>query len=881
MRSRSRNWIGKNISSATDRDEMKPTGLNRRSFLVTSAAVAAAGCVWKPLLAVADTRSNSLRRVDLNGAWQLARIGEDTWIPANVPGCVHTDLFAAGKIPDPFFRDNERTLQWIGEADWIYRRTFEVPDEVLQRHRVLLRCDGLDTLAVIKINGREIGRADNMFRTWEFDAKSALRAGENVIEISFASPLPLMKERQAARTLFEWAGPHEPRGRAWVRKEPCNFGWDWGPVLITCGIWRKISLEAIDTARIEDVQILQDHSVKGSVGLGVHIKAQVVRAAPLQAAVAVSHKGRNVARASIGLSGGTGRAAMNIRHPKLWWPAGMGEPSLYDVEVKLLDARGNVIDGAARRIGLRTLKLLPQDEQNSLRFEINGVPFFAKGANWIPADAFANRVTPKILRRYVADAVAANMNMLRFWGGGYYEEDTLFDACDEMGVCVWLDFKFACSSYPAFDDAFMENVRLEARDNLRRLRHHPCIAVWCGNNEISLMTKDQWSDNSMGRADYDKLFKDLLGAQVKELAPQANYVSGSPDCGDTHYWQVWHGGKPFEAYRSLTGFVSEFGFQSFPEPRTVRSYTAEEDRALVLSPVMQWHQRSSGNGNQKIQDMTRRYFRAPKDFESALWLSQIVQAYGIKLGAEHWRQTMPKSMGCVFWQYNDCWPVASWSSVDYYGRWKALHYLARRFYAPILVSGLADSENGTVDIFVSSDRLEPCRGTLTWNVTGVEGKTLARGSDVLDIPARQSQKVKTLDLRDQNQAQGANNVLTWLKLVVAERAVSDNLVLFVFPKDLKLADPQLKTSVVETQEGFLVALTAEKPALWAWLSFDELDAKFSDNFVYVTADTPARIQVVPGKRMTKANFTKALRARSLFDTYSRGHTQPAKPQATP
>ena len=297
----------------------------------------------------------------------------------------------------------------------------------------------------------------------------------------------------------------------------------------------------------------------------------------------------------------------------------MGEQPLYEVEVELLDADGKILDRVNKRIGLRTLKMLAPDGENPLRFEANGVPFFAKGANWIPADSFANRVTPEILRRYVADAVAVNMNTLRFWGGGYYEEDALYDACDEMGICVWLDFKFACSSYPAFDEAFMENVRLEARDNLRRLRHHPCIAVWCGNNEISLLTKNDWSDKTMGRADYDQLFKDLIGGQVKELAPQANYVSGSPECGDTHYWQVWHGGnKPFTAYRSLTGFMSEFGFQSFPEPKTVRAFTNETDRESVLSPVMEWHQRDgSGKGNEIIRNTMLRYFKPPKDFESA------------------------------------------------------------------------------------------------------------------------------------------------------------------------------------------------------------------------------------------------------------------------
>ncbi len=302
----------------------------------------------------------------------------------------------------------------------------------------------------------------------------------------------------------------------------------------------------------------------------------------------------------------------------------MGEQPLYAVEVKLLDAGGKVLDQSDRRIGLRTLNLLAPDGENPLRFEANGVPFFAKGANWIPADAFANRVTPEILRRYVADAVAVNMNTLRFWGGGYYEEDALYDACDEMGICVWLDFKFGCSSYPAFDDAFMENVRREACDNLRRLRHHPCIAVWCGNNEISLMTGADWSDTVMGRADYDKLFKDLLAQQVRELAPQANYVSGSPDCGDTHNWEVWHGNKPFDFYRNLTGFMSEFGFQSFPEPKTVRAYTNESDRDSVLSPMMKWHERNGdGKGCDKIYDTMMVYFQPPKNFEVALWLSQI------------------------------------------------------------------------------------------------------------------------------------------------------------------------------------------------------------------------------------------------------------------
>ncbi len=322
-------------------------------------------------------------------------------------------------------------------------------------------------------------------------------------------------------------------------------------------------------------------------------------------------------------------------------------------------------------------------------------------------------MTPEKLRHYVADAVAVNMNMLRFWGGGYYEEDALYDACDELGILVWSDCEFACSAYPAFDGAFTENVRQEIRDNVRRLRHHPCIAVWCGNNEVSLMTKPKWSDEGMGKTDYDKLFRRLIGGEIKALAPQALYVPGSPEMGDSHYWEVWHGDKTFEAYRTVNGFISEFGFQSFPEPKTVDSFTTNEDRASLRTPIMEWHQRSSGNGNQKISDMMEHYFQPAKDFGSALWLSQITQGYGVKIGVEFWRLNMPKSMGCLYWQYDDCWPVASWSSVDYSGRWKALHYMARRFYAPVLVSGLENTASQSVAIYVTSDLLNSSRGRLT------------------------------------------------------------------------------------------------------------------------------------------------------------------------
>jgi len=431
---------------------------------------------WEPLFSFSKAATiTPPRRLNLNGNWQVSQTGKSDWIPATVPGCVHTDLLAAGKIPDPFYRDNEKDVQWVGESDWIYQRTFTVPDEVLKNDRVLLRCEGLDTLATIKINGQEIGRSDNMFRLWEFDAKPILHAGENTIEVSFESPFTYIKQRESTN--------QEPdkfvKDRAWVRKEPCSFGWDWGPNLPSCGIWKNISLETFNQGRITDVLISQNHSGGNKVTLDVEVNVEIVGDATksFKATLSVFHNGKSIDKKTIGISNGKGRGELEIKHPKLWWPNGMGGQPLYTVHVGLFDANGNTVDSTAKRIGLRELKIVLPENGNPLQFNVNDVPFFAKGGNWIPCDSFTSRVTPEILRRYVADAAAVNMNFLRFWGGGYYEDDALFDACDEIGICVWLDCKFACAAYPAFDDKFMENVRLEVRDNLQRLRHNPCVAV--------------------------------------------------------------------------------------------------------------------------------------------------------------------------------------------------------------------------------------------------------------------------------------------------------------------------------------------------------------------------------------------------------------------
>lgn len=841
--------------------------LTRRGFVKTTMTVAAAVLAWEPLVSLCQaTTDSTLRRLDLGGNWQVSQASKDDWMAASVPGCVHTDLLAAGKIPDPFYRENEKAVQWVGESDWVFKRTFNVPTDVLKNDRILLRCEGLDTLASIQINGREIGGANNMFRLWEYDVKPYLNAGDNSIEVTFESPFTYIKQKESDLPPAKWI-----KGRAWVRKEPCSFDWDWGPCLPSCGIWKKITLETFNEARIADLLIQPKMDGTHQTTLAVQLEVELVgdSTKPMQAVVTVLEQGKAVAESTFAVAEGFGRGEVKINQPKLWWPAGMGEQSLYDVHVELLNAAGQTLDTQKKRIGLRELKAVLPHGGMPLHFEVNGIPFFAKGANWIPCDSFTSRIAPEILRRYVADAAAVNINTLRFWGGGYYEDDALFDACDEMGICVWMDFKFACAAYPAFEQDFMENVRHEARDNLRRLRHHPCIAVWCGNNEISLSwwKGPTWAPNRMSTADYDELFKNLLADQVRQHAPQANYVSGSPECGDTHYWEVWHGSKKFDAYRTQSGFMSEFGYQSFPELKTIKSFTNEEDRQSVTSDVMNWHQRSGGsNGNQKMVEMIHHYFKPPKDFEMTLCLSQIVQGMGIKMGAEYWRQTMPKSMGCVYWQYNDIWPGMSWSSVDYFGRWKALHYLARKFYAPMLVSSLEHPTDGTIDIFTTNDLLESRHGKLSWRLTDLTGKTLLADEQNVKLKARNSEKAKTLGLQSQVKEHGANGFYTWLKLEVDGQVVSENLVLLALPKEYPLPDPKLTTHVNKTARGFEVTVQSQKTALWVWLNLAEADAKYADNFVHLLPDSPQRILVQPKTRLSLEDFNRQLSVRSLFDT---------------
>jgi beta-mannosidase len=616
------------------------------------------------------------------------------------------------------------------------------------------------------------------------------------------------------------------------------------------------------------------------VTLTVKPEVQALRAGAQTARVSVALEGAVVAQATAPI---TEEFTLTITDPELWWPNNLGAQPLYRVQVTLLDETGMELDTTSRRIGLRTLVLdrHPDEWGESFQFVVNGVPFFAKGGNWIPSDTFANAVTDAQYRDLLTSVKDANMNMLRVWGGGIYEQDVFYNLCDELGICIWHDFMFACAVYPAFDDEFLANVRAEAEDNVRRLRHHPSIALWCGNNELEQgLVGPEWTERTMSWDDYGKLFDKLLPEVTSALDPQRSYWPSSPHtpngdradfnnptCGDAHLWDVWHGRKPFEWYRTCKHrFNSEFGFQSFPEPKTVYGYTEPEDRN-VTTYVMELHQRS-GIGNAVIMQYMLDWFRLPTSFDMTLNLSQVLQGMSMKYAVEHWRRAMPRGMGTLYWQINDCWPVASWSSIDYFGRWKALQYMAKQFNAPILVSAVEDTQTGNVELYLTNDTLAPSVGVVSWRLTTVEGKVVAHGKKNVGIDALKSAQVDCAELGQYLAKYGPRNLLAWVEYTVKGKQVSTNFATFGRPKHLNLVDPEITMQAVAQGDGsYAVTLTAAKPALWAWLDLDGLDAKYSDNYMHLYPNMATTVVVRPAKAVTLKQLQKALHVRSLIDTY--------------
>ncbi len=647
-----------------------------------------------------------------------------------MPGTIHFHLQKLGKIPDPFYSRNELDLQWVDGQDWELRKKFTVTREDCARRRCQLVFDGIDTIAEVFLNGKTVGKSANMFRQVVCEAGKALQPGQNEIRIVLKSPTAYAR-REARKNsyqvdtdkTFKWeTGEERETRRSWIRKVQCHFGWDWGLYLAVSGLWQSARLECSDAPRIASVQVAQNHI--GPVGKPKQVQLEIMvhlESAKEEGGILRVKCGEAVSQYFIFLQPGENKTTvcLALESPHLWWTSGQGEQTLYPLQVEWESSKGETVR-VEKKIGLRTIELVTQPDRvgaekgESFYFKVNGRPVFMKGANWIPPDALVDRCTPEIYRHLLESMAQANMNMVRVWGGGWYEQDVFYDLCDELGLLVWQDFMMACAVYPDTKE-FIKEIRQEALYQVRRLSSHACIALWCGDNENLSGLKHWWTQAITGRKDYPAIYRRVMDA-LKETcekedptrrfwvsSPSNGYYQGEPDDtnrGDVHYWKVWHGGQPFENYLSVKPrFASEFGFQSFPEIATLAPVVPPSEWN-PSSWVMEHHQRS-GRGNILITHTLARELPIPKNFESFCRASQINQALAMKTAVEHWRRLKPHCMGTLYWQLNDLWPVASWSSIDYRGRWKVLHHLAERFYAPLMVS--LEATNGDLKVWVTSD----------------------------------------------------------------------------------------------------------------------------------------------------------------------------------
>ncbi len=809
-----------------------------------------------------------MKQLSLCGPWTLDIPGSAFQsVPAQVPGSVYHDLLSAERIPDPFYRDNETQALALMENDFRYSRTFSVDAGLLSCDAVLLRCEGLDTLAMVSINGAEAGRANNMHRTWEFDVKSLLREGENDIVVHFASPTRTIRERFVDDPADGSADAME--GFPNLRKAHCMFGWDWGPRLPDAGIWRDISLLGVDRARIRDVLVEQFHG-DGQVTLRIHTHITRLTDAPTETAVSVTAPDGTV------LTGVGEHCEIGIADPQLWWPAGYGEQPLYRVEV-VLSSGGEPLDAWNRRIGLRTMTVTREKRDYGETFShcVNGVDVFAMGMDYIPEDNLLPRVTPARTRRLLEDARLANVNTIRVWGGGYYPDDWFYDACDELGLLVWQDFMFACAVYNLTDE-FEETITAEFVDNIRRLRSHPSLALWCGNNEMEQFAgSGMWIRAMRQKSDYIKMFQYIIPKVLKAEDPQAFYwpsspssggdfdAPGDPSRGDVHDWDVWHGLKPFTDYRNyLFSYVSEFGFQSFPCMETIETFTLPEDRN-IFSYVMEKHQRNA-TANGRIVTYLSQTYLYPSDLDKLVYASQLLQAQAMQYGVEHWRRNRGRCMGAVIWQLNDCWPVASWSGIDYFGRWKALQYYAKRFFAPVLVScheeGLVNQEGISVNtehidpkktarLNVSNETRAPFAGEVHWALRRPDASVIEEGRFAAEVPALTA---VWLPEQDFTRYDPYDCYYSYRLTGQDGGAVGEGSVLFCAPKHFRFVDPGLTARI----EGDEIVVTASAYARSVELRCGA-DVVLEDNFFDMNGGE-RRVKILRGE-------AKEVSARSVYD----------------
>lgn len=816
----------------------------------------------------------------LHTNWTFCQVGDTLWSDAKVPGTVHQDLLNHNRIPNPFYGMNEEAVQWVENEDWMYRTSFVVDEHQLSRDAAVLEMDGLDTYADVFLNGALILRSDNMFVGHKIEVKPVLRKGVNQLLVRFRSPVKeVLPQLQTNGFDYPASNDHSPwRTSVYTRKAPYSYGWDWGIRLATCGIWRPVRLVFSDVARIEDYYVCQEAVTQAKADVDNRLEINNVTSSTVSALLKVdyhySDSDTKEIRKQIELRPGANTVSLpvSIENPHLWMPNGWGEPSLYKFTASL-SVDGVEIANQERNVGLRTVRVVMDDDEygKSFYFVVNGKPMFAKGANFIPDDALLPNVTQERYKRIFEDVKAANMDMLRVWGGGIYEDDEFYDEADRNGILIWQDFMFACSSYP-HDPLFVGRVESEAEYNIKRLRGHASLAMWCGNNEIyEAMRYWGWQRKYSAEAfaemerGYNVLFRELLPQMVERLDGTRFYMHSSPyeanwgrpnswKTGDSHNWGTWHGRKPFESFDTdVPRFMSEYGFQAFPEMKTIRTFAEEKDFELE-SPVMNAHQKAD-IGNALIKQTMGLYYRVPEKFEDLVYVGLVLQGQGIRHGIEAHRRNRPYCMGSLFWQLNDSWPVVSWSGIDYYGNWKTLMYQSKRAFAPILINAIKEGDD--LCVYLVSDELQDHDGVrLDVELMDFDGKAhgkwtqsgmLAANSSVLFMKKRAGEL--------QGKLSAATSLLHFTLKDKNGVTLADDVFYFAYPKDQKLPEANIETSVRRRGDAIEMTLKTDKLARDIFVEVPVQGVRFTDNFFDLLPGQRKKITITSPEGHSLNDFT--------------------------
>ena len=816
-------------------------------------------------------------KLQLHENWQLCNVRKLDWVPAQVPGDIYAAFFMAGKMSDPFFEDNEYQAKALMEEDYEYRTVFTYERAKFENcQEIILRFEGIDTIADIYLNGCCLGKADNMHRVWEFPVRELLENGENVLRVIIRSPLKFMAE--AFQKYKNRGNDDTIEGFMHLRKAHYMSGWDWGACLPDGGIFRPVTLMGVESARLDSVYIRQVHE-NGRVLLIPEVDVETVDDEENETENDTESLEYVVTVTSPDGTQNTWKDCpdeIEVDHPQLWWPNGLGEQPLYEIKVDLISG-GKIVDTWCRKIGLRTLTMHIEKDKwgESFAHEINGHQVFAMGADYIPEDNLLQRTSRERTRELLLQCKRANFNTVRVWGGGYYPEDWFFDLCDELGLMVWQDFMFACSVYELTPE-FEANIRQEFIDNIKRLRHHASLALWCGNNEMEMFVKEgTWVTKPTEVRDYLLMYERIIPEVLREYDPDTFYWPASPSSGgsfddpndpnrgDVHYWEVWHGNKPFAEYRKyFFRYASEFGFQSFPSVKTLETVTDDPRELNPFSYVMEKHQRNYG-GNGKIAKYMQAAYRYPENFSDFVYASQLLQADGIRYGVEHYRRNRGRCMGAIYWQLNDCWPVISWSSIDYYGRWKALHYYAKRFFAPVMLSCEEQSWmtvgadmnrqhfefEKSIHLNVTNETLKPRKVLVKYAVRNAKAEVLRQEEQWVEVPALSSVWMDKVELPEIDCFNEYVSYEAWEN----EQIISQGTVIFSYPKYFRYQDPKL---TVRT-EGDEIIVSAQAYAKSVEITNKNDDLILEDNYFDMNAGE-RRVKILSG-------IPDGLKVRSVYD----------------